>query len=135
MKNYKLGYQKINKEYRKVISSSINYDFAPQKSKLGIIYTFYSDKFNEIEVGFAENKRVLQNKLLKKDQILLDKKIGKKQELCLLIKTLSELNIYCSRKYNFRYSNTLIRHLSTLGWPIGKTIYKQRRIKKELSFA
>ena len=135
MKNYKLGYQKINKEYRKVISSSINYDFAPQKSKLGIIYTFYSDKFNTIEVGFAENNRVIQNKLLKKDLILLDKKIGKKQELYLLIKTLSELNIYCSRKYNFRYSNTLIRHLFTLGWPIGKTLYKQRRIKKELSFA
>ena len=135
MKNYKLAYQKINKEYRRVISSSTNFDFAPQRSKMGIIYTFYSDKFNTIEVGFAENNRVIQNKLLKKDLILLDKKIGKKQELYLLIKTLSELNIYCSRKYNFRYSNTLIRHLSTLGWPIGKTIYKQRRIKKELSFA
>ena len=135
MKNYKLGYQKINKEYRKVISSSINYDFAPQKSKLGIIYTFYSDKFNTIEVGFAENNRVIYNKLLQKDLILLDKKIGKKQELYLLIKTFGELNIYCSTKYKFRYSNTLIRHLSTLGWPIGKTFYKQRRIKKELSFA
>ena len=135
MKNYKLGYQKINKEYRKVISSSINYDFAPQKSKLGIIYTFYSDKFNTIEVGFAENNRVIQNKLLKKDLILLDKKIGKKQDLYLLIKILSELNIYCSKNFNFKYSNTLIRHLSTLGWPVGRTLYIQRKIKKEFSFA
>ena len=123
----------INKEYRKLISSSLN--LAPQKSKFGIVYTLYSDRFNSIEVGFAENDKILKNKLLRSDLILLDKKKGKKQDLNLLIKTLNELDINFSSKLNFRYSNILIRHLSTLGWPVGRSIYKQRRIKKELSFA
>ena len=123
----------INKEFRRLISSSLN--LAPQKSKFGIVYTLYSDRFNSIEVGFAENDKILKNKLLQSDLILLDKKKGKKQDLNLLIKTLNELDINFSSKLNFRYSNILIRHLSTLGWPVGRSIYKQRRIKKELSFA
>ena len=125
--------KKLNKEYRKCISSSLN--LAPQKSKFGIVYTLYSDRVNSIEVGFAENDKILKNKLLQSDLILLDKKKGKKQDLHLLIKTLNELDINFSSKLNFRYSNLLIRHLSTLGWPVGRSIYKQRRIKKELSFA
>ena len=122
----------INKEYRKLISSSLN--LAPQKSRFGIVYTLYSDRFNSIEVGFAENDKILKNKLLRSDLILLDKKKGKKQDLNLLIKTLNELEISFSSKLNYRYSNILIRHLSTLGWPVGRSLYKQRTIKKELSF-
>jgi hypothetical protein len=124
--------KKLNKEYRKFISSSLN--LAPQKSKFGIVYTLYSDRFNSIEVGFAENDKILKNKLLQSDLILLDKKKGKKQDLNLLIKTLNELEISFSSKLNYRYSNILIRHLSTLGWPVGRSLYKQRTIKKELSF-
>ena len=124
--------KKLNKEYRKFISSSLN--LAPQKSKFGIVYTLYSDRFNSIEVGFAENDKILKNKLLRNDLILLDKKKGKKQDLNLLIKTLNELEISFSSKLNYRYSNILIRHLSTLGWPVGRSLYKQRTIKKELSF-
>ena len=123
----------IKKEYRRLISSSLN--LAPQKSKFGIVYTLYSDRFNSIEVGFAENDKILKNKILQRNSILLDKKKGKEQDLNLLIKTLNELDINFSSKLNFRYSNILIRHLSTLGWPVGRSIYKQRRIKKELSFA
>ena len=128
----KMVLKKLNKEYRKFISSSLN--LAPQKSKFGIVYTLYSDRFNSIEVGFAENDKILKNKLLQSDLILLDKKKGKKQDLNLLIKTLNELEISFSSKLNFRYSNILIRHLSTLGWPVGRSLYKQRIIKKELSF-
>ena len=123
----------INKEYRKLISSSLN--LAPQKSKFGIVYTLYSDRFNSIEVGFAENDKILKNKVLQSNSILLDKKKGKEQDLNLLIKTLNELDINFSSRLNFRYSNILIRHLSTLGWPVGRSLYKQRKIKKELSLA
>ncbi len=128
-----MSLKKMNKEYRKLISLSFN--FAPQQSKYGIVYTLYSDKFNSIEVGFAENNTILQNKLLQGDSILLDKRRGKQQDLNLLIKTLNELDIKFMSKLNFRYSNTLIRHLSTLGWPVGRSLYKQRKIKKELSIA
>ena len=132
-KNKMVFKKDINKEFRRLISSSLN--LAPQKSKFGIVYTLYSDRFNSIEVGFAENNNVLKKKVLQSDSILLDKKRGKEQDLNLLIKTLNELDINFSSKLNFRYSNILIRHLSTLGWPVGRSIYKQRRIKKELSFA
>ena len=123
----------INKEYRKLISSALN--LAPQKSKSGIIYTLYCDKFNSIEVGFAENDKILKNKVLQSNSILLDKKKGKEQDLNLLIKTLNELDLNFSSRLNLRYSNILIRHLSTLGWPVGRSLYKQRKIKKELSLA
>ena len=125
--------KKLNKEYRKFISSSL--DLVPQKSKFGIVYTLYSDRFNSIEVGFAENDKILKNKILQSNSILLDKKKGKEQDLNLLIKTLNELDINFSSRLNFRYSNMLIRHLSTLGWPVGRSLYKQRKIKKELSLA
>ena len=127
--------KKINKEYRKFISSSLNLDFVSQNSEFGIIYTLYSDKFNSIEVGFAKNNKIIEKKLLKSDQILLDKKRGKKKDLNLLIKTLNEFDINFSSKLNFKCTNILIRHLSTLGWPVGRSIYKQRIIKKELSYA
>ena len=132
-KNKMVFKKDINKEYRKLISSSLN--LAPQKSKFGIVYTLYSDRFNSIEVGFAENDKILKNKVLQSDLILLDKKIGKKKDLNLLIKTLNELDINFSSELNLRYSNILIRHLSTLGWPVGRSLYKQRKIKKEISFA
>lgn len=125
--------KKLNKEYRKFMTSTLN--LRPQKSKFGIVYTLYSDRFNSIEVGFAENDNVLKKKVLQSDFILLDKKRGKEQDLNLLIKTLNELDINFSSKLNFKYSNILIRHLSTLGWPVGRSLYKQRKIKKELSFA
>ena len=129
----KMVLKKINKQYQKLISSSKN--LVPQKSKFGIVYTLYSVRFNSIEVGFSENDKILQNKVLQSGAILLDKKSGKYQDLDLLIKTLNELDINFSSKLNFRYSNILIRHLSTLGWPVGRSLYKQRKIKKELSLA
>ena len=128
-----MSLKKINKEYRKLISSSLN--LAPQKSKLGIVYTLYSDSLNLIEVGFAENDKILKNKILQNNFTLLDKKRGKEQDLNLLIKTLNELDINFSSELNSRYSNILIRHLYTLGWPVGRSLYKQRKIKKELSLA
>ena len=85
-------------------------------------------------MGFAKNNKIIQNKLLKSDLILLEKKTGTEKDLKLLIKTLNELNINISSKLNFRYSNSLIRHLYTLNWPVGRSLYKQRKIKKELSF-
>ena len=129
----KMVLKKIHKEYCKLASSTIN--LAPRKSKYGVVYTLYSDRDNSIEVGFAENDKILQNKFLHSDSILLDKRKGKKQDLDLLIKTLNELDIDFSKKLIFKYSNTLIRHLSTLGWPVGRSLYKQRKIKKELSFS
>ena len=129
----KMVLKKLSKKYQKLISSSSN--LAPQQSKFGIVYTLYSDRFNSIEVGYAENDNILQNKILRNDLILLDKKRGREQDLDLLIKTLNEFDINFYSKSSFKYSNILIRHLSTLGWPVGKSLYKQRKIKKELSFA
>ena len=130
-----MGLKKIHNEYRNFISSSLNLDFVSQNSEIGIIFTLYSDKFNSIEIGFAKNNKIIEKKLLKSDQILLDKKIGKKKDLNLLIKTLNEFDSNFSSKLNFKYSNILIRHLSTLGWPVGRSLYKQRKIQKKLLYA
>ena len=112
--------KKIIKGYKLLISSSFNVDSSPDKLKDGIIYTLYSDEFNSLKIGFAENDKVLEKKLSSKEFILLDMKKGNKRDLFLLITTLKELGIKYSDNFNFKYSGSLMRHLSTLGWPIGR---------------
>jgi len=59
-------------------------------------------------------------------------KKGNKKDLSLLMSTLKELGIKNSDNLYFKYSSSLMKHLSTLGWPVGSSLYKQRKIKKEL---
>jgi len=124
--------RKIIKGYQTLISSSLKIDDSKDKFKDGIIYTLYSGKFNSLKVGFAENDKVLENTISREELILLDMKKGNKKDLFLLITTLKELGIKYSDNLFFEYSSPLMRHLSTLGWPIGSSLYKQRKIKKEL---
>ena len=124
--------RKIIKGYKTLISSRFNVDTSIDKFKDGIIYTVYSDQFNSLKVGFAENDKVLEKKLSIEPLILLEMKKGNKKDLFLLIKTLKELGIKYSDNFYFKYSSSLMRHLSTLGWPVGRSLYKQRKIKKEL---
>ena len=124
--------RKIIKGYKTLTSSSFNVDNSTDKFKDGIIYTLYSDKFNSLKVGFAENDKVLEKKLSSESLILLEMKKGKKKDLFLLITTLKELGFKYSDNLFFEYSRPLMRHLTILGWPIGRSLYKQRKIKKEL---
>ena len=124
--------RKIIKGFKTLISSRYSVDASIDKFKDGIIYTLYSDEFNSLKVGFAENDKILEKKLSSESLILLDMKKGNKKDLFLLITTLKELGIKYSDNFYFKYSSSLMRHLSTLGWPVGRSLYKQRKIKKEL---
>ena len=124
--------RKIIKGYKTLISARFNVDTSTNKYKDGIIYTLFSEKFSLLKVGFAENEKVLEKKLSSEELILLDMKKGNKKNLFLLIFTLKELGIKYSDNFYFKYSRSLMRHLSTLGWPVGRSLYKQRKIKKEL---
>ena len=124
--------RKIIKGYKTSKSSSFNIDSSKDTFKDGIIYTLFSDEFNSLKVGFAENDKVLEKKLSSDSLILLDMKKGKKKDLYLLVTTLKELGIKYSDNFYFKYSGSLMKHLSTLGWPVGSSLYKQRKIKKEL---
>ena len=85
--------RKIIKGYKTLIPPSFNVDTYKDKFKDGIIYTLYSDEFNSLKVGFAENDKVLEKKLSSKELILLDMKKGNKKDLFLLITTLKQLRI------------------------------------------
>ena len=124
--------RKIIKGYKTLISSRFNVDTSLDKFKDGIIYTLYSDEFNSLKFGFTENDKVLEKKISSEELTLLDMKKGNKKDLLLLMTTLKELGIKNSDNLYFKYSSSLMRHLSTLGWPIGRSLYKQRKIKKEL---
>ena len=124
--------RKIIKGYKTLISSRFSVDTSIDEFKDGIIYTLYSDKLNSLKVGFAENDKVLEKKLSSEPLILLEREKGNKKDLFLLITTLKELGIKYSDNFYFKYSSSLMRHLSTLGWPVGRSLYKQRKIKKEL---
>ena len=124
--------RKIIKGYKTLKSSRISVDTSSDKFKDGIIYTLYSDKFNSLKVGFAENNEVLRKRISSDPLILLDMKKGNKKDLILLTNILKELGIKYSENLSYKYSSYLMRHLSTLGWPVGRSLYKQRKIKKEL---
>ena len=124
--------RKIVKGYKTLISSNFNVNTSKDKFKDGIIYTLYSDESNALKFGFAENDNALEKNLSRETLILLDMKKGNKKDLFLLITTLKELGIKYSDNLYFQYSNSLMRHLTILGWPIGRSLYKQRKIKKEL---
>ena len=124
--------RKIVKGYKTFISARSNIDTSTDKFKDGIIYTLYSDEFNSLKVGFAENDKVLERKISSEELILLDMKKGNKKDLFLLITTLKEYGIKYSDNFHLKYSSSLMRHLTTLGWPVGRSLYKQRKIKKEL---
>ena len=127
--------KKIKKGYVKFTPLTFNLEISSDRFKEGIVYTLYSDELNSLEVGFAENEGVIESKLANRAMILLDRKKGTKKELILLKNTLNELGIKYSDNLNLKFSSTLIRHLSTLGWPVGRSLHKQRKIKKELAFA
>mgnify|MGYP001440402715 CR=1 FL=1 len=120
------------KGYQTLISFTFNQDNSANNFKDGVIYTLYSDEFNSLIVGFAENDRTLENILSSEALILLDRKKGNKKELFLLVNTLKELGIKYSGNLHYKYSSSLMRHLSILGWPVGRSLFKQRKIKKEL---
>ena len=88
-----------------------------------------------IEVGFSQSNEILENKLMNEKFILLDKKKGSLKELRTLKRTLEELGLFILNNKYYKYTELLIRHLHTLGWPVGRSIYKQRIIKKKIHYA
>ena len=124
--------KRIKKGNSKLTPITFNLEISSDRFKEGIVYTLYSTKFNSLEIGFAENDEVMESKLSNRAMVLLDRKKGTKKELFLLKNTLNELGIKYSDNLNLKFSSSLIRHLSTLGWPVGRSLYKQRKIKKEL---
>ena len=99
--------------------------------KDGLIYTLYSENSNLIEVGFTQSNKMLENKLMHEKVILLDKKKGSIKELRTLKITLEELGLLIFNNKFYAYSELLMKHLHTLGWPIGRSLYKHRVIKKK----
>tara|TARA_B100000945_G_scaffold25536_1_gene17860 strand:- start:77 stop:433 length:357 start_codon:yes stop_codon:yes gene_type:complete len=113
--------RKIIKEYKTLISSSFNVDSSTDTLKDGIIYTLYSDEFNSLKVGFAENDKVLEKKLSRKALILLDMKKGNKKDLFLLIATLKELDIKYSENLFFqilKFFNETFIYFRLANWEI-----------------
>ena len=127
----------LQKKYKVFINSSLSEKLIFKRNSLkdGFIYTLYSDNSNLIEVGFTQNNKILENKLMNKKFILLDKKKGSLKELRTLIRTLEELGLLILNNKYYKYSELLIRHLHTLGWPVGRSLYKQRVIKKKIIYA
>ena len=121
-----------NSNYFSLSKKSI---FNRNNLKDGFIYTLYSENSNLIEVGFTQSNKMLENKLMHEKFILLDKKKGSLRELRTLKRTLEELGLLILNNKYYKYSELLIRHLHTLGWPVGRSLYKQRNIKKKIIYA
>ena len=125
----------IKKELQFLYKKLFDYDISKDKqSTNGIVYTLYSDRLNLVEIGFVENKNILNDKLIQEKLILLDKKNGSLMELNILIETLKQLGVSLLNNKYFKYKDSYLRHLNTLGWPVGKSLYKQKIVRKKLLF-
>ena len=127
----------FQKKYKIFTNSSLSEKFIFKRNYLkdGFIYTLYSDNSNLIEVGFVQSNIMLENKLIHEKFILLDKKKGSLKDLKILKRTLEELGLLILKNKYYEYTDLLIRHLHTLGWPVGSSLYKQRVIKKKIYYA
>ena len=127
----------LEKKYKILNNFSLSEKFIFKGNNLkdGFIYTLYSDNSNLIEVGYTQSQKILENKLMNEKFILLDKKKGSLNELRILKKTLRELGLLIENNNYYIYTDLLIKHLYTLGWPVGRSIYKQRVIKKKIQYA
>ena len=115
----------LNKAKQKLIKKEI---------KQGILYTLYSDKSNIIEVGFTIDNKTIEDKLIEHKLILLDSKKGSLQDLRILKETLNQLGLFIFNNKYYKCTELSLRHMKTLGWPIGNSLYKQRVIKKKISY-
>ena len=127
----------LPKKYRIFNNSSLREKFIFKRNGLkdGFIFTLYSINSNLIEVGFTQSNKIIENKIINEKFILLDKKKGSLKELRTLKKTLEELGLFILNNKYYTYTELLIRHMHTLGWPIGRSIYRQRHIKKKIQYA
>tara|TARA_Y100000589_G_C27183655_1_gene641813 strand:+ start:2853 stop:3272 length:420 start_codon:yes stop_codon:yes gene_type:complete len=116
--------------YSKLFRNNINPFYA--KNKKGIIFTLYSSKFNLIEIGFVETQNMLKDKLFKEKFVLVDHRQGTLRELNLLKETLKNIGVIFIDDRFFKYKTSIFRHLIRLGWPIGKSFYKQKVVRKKL---
>ena len=125
----------INKLFSSINKFNFDFDLFPAQSirSNGILYTLFSDKDNYVEVGFAKSNSFLEKKLLEKNLILLDKKVGNRIDFYLLKETLKEIGLSTINEKSYEYSEILMRHLKILGWPIGNSLFKTRKIKKAFS--
>ena len=126
----------LQKKYKIFNNSSLGEKFIFKRNGLkdGFIFTLYSINSNLIEVGFTQSNKMLEHKLIHNKFILLDKKKGSLKELITVKRTLEELGILILKNKYYKYTDLLIRHLNTLGWPVGRSLYKPRVIKK-ISYA
>ena len=125
----------IKKELQFLYKKFFEYDISKDtKSNNGIVYTLYSDRLNLVEIGFVENKNILNDKLIQEKFILLDKKNGSLMELNILIEALKQLGVSLLNNKCFIYKDSYLRHLNTLGWPVGNSLYKQKIVRKKLLF-
>tara|TARA_Y100000589_G_C26905177_1_gene527935 strand:- start:207 stop:608 length:402 start_codon:yes stop_codon:yes gene_type:complete len=108
--------------------------YIKKEYKQGIIYTLYSDKSNLIEVGFTIDNKTIEDKLIDEKLILLDRKKGSLKDLRILKETLNQLGLFIFNNKYYKCTELSLRHMNTLGWPIGNSLYKQRVIKKKISY-
>lgn len=127
--------KKIEKTiFKTTVNSLFELGLFQQKSKLnesGIIYTICRMSDKKIFIGYRNELSEIKKTYFNNDDSLIETRPGTKNELNLLKSTLLELGH--SQENNFgcyEYSQTLIRHLNILGWPIEKFFPKRNQIKK-----
>ena len=100
--------------------------------KAGFIYTCYRKYDRKIFIGYIKSLEILQELEIKNSYSIIDKRLGSYRESLILKKSRREIGPYKqSIDGSYNYSESLVKHLNTLGWPVGN-LYKLNKINKYL---
>ena len=130
--NYKkIRINKRHKTFKESIKTSLR-RICKHEFSDGVIYTCYRKYDKKILIGYINSMRVLKELEMENGYSIIDKRWGSSNEPLILKKVLKEMGFnYQSIDGSYNYSESLLKHLSTLGWPIGN-LYKLNKIKKSL---
>tara|TARA_Y100001968_G_C19439158_1_gene761535 strand:+ start:578 stop:958 length:381 start_codon:yes stop_codon:yes gene_type:complete len=93
----------------------------------GIIFTSYNLNKKNIIIGFCQSKELFKELTFDYRYEIIATKSGTKNDLKRTKVTLKELGYdQLINENEYSYSYTFLRHLNTLGWPVGSV----KRLKK-----
>tara|TARA_Y100001968_G_C19243142_1_gene660491 strand:- start:473 stop:874 length:402 start_codon:yes stop_codon:yes gene_type:complete len=127
--------KKIKKSVIKTtFNSAVELLFSQQKvicNGSEIIYTIYRISDKKIFIGYGNEPTQIKIDYFNHEDILIETRSGTKNELNILKATLLELGHCQDNNFGFyEYSQSLIRHLKILGWPIFNFFPEKNQIRK-----
>ena len=118
----------MSKQINQIVTKPRLYNSRVQKTKSGYVYTLYRQDDRCLKIGFTQEIELWMKSQKLLGYKLIDSRTGTSGEEKLLKATLNELGyIESISNKTFMFSVSILRHLTLLGWPVGKLIGSKQK--------